>query len=180
MTTKLIKNGVIKTFKVEDGRCVTTIELSGKWVSNPTLEMMRADGWEEYVAPAPTPDEILARAKAEKIAAIMAYDASSEVTGFILAGRHMWIKPDERTNYLNTMEGAARLGVESVPFMGMIIRVTDAISMLDAINIYAMQTCAVTDAHKAAVMALDTIEAVEAYDNTVGYPPMLNFDEMSL
>ena len=178
MTTKLIKNGVIKTFKVEDGRCVTTIELSGKWVSNPTLEMMYADGWAEWFEPEPTPEELLERAKAEKLAAIDGYDRS--ITNFIIGGRQMWISPADRANYLNTLQGAQRLGVESVPFLGMTIPVASGITMLDAINLYAMQTLGVTDAHKAAVEALNSVEAVEAYDNTVGYPPMLNFDTAAL
>ena len=144
-------------------------------------EVKSVNGWSTVAGtpvPPPTPEEELTRAKAEKLAELAAYDRSGNVNGFTLAGHTIWIAPAERTNYLNTMQGAARLGIESVPFMGQTIAVADAITMLDAINIYAMQCVAVTDAHRSAINALATIEEVEAYDFTVGYPDKLNFDDV--
>ncbi|MCQ2137896.1 MAG: DUF4376 domain-containing protein [Bacteroidales bacterium] len=162
----------------EFSSCKTIKTSAGQWISNPTAEQIAAEGWVEVVPPAPTPEELLERAKAERIAELEAYDSSEAVNGFTLGGRTMWIVPAERTNYLNTMQGAQRLGIESVPFMGQTIAVGDAIRMLDAINIYAMQCVAVTDAHETAINALATIEEVEAYDFTIGYPDKLNFDDV--
>lgn len=51
---KYIKDGVVRRFKIVDGKVLTTI---GN-VMNPTLEHFLADGWQEYIEPtppAPTP-----------------------------------------------------------------------------------------------------------------------------
>ena len=73
------------------------------------------------------------------------------------------------------MQSAQRQGIQTVPFLGQNLPVDTAIAMLDAVNIYAMQCSGVTEAHEAAINALDTIEAVDAYDYTTGYPEKLNF-----
>lgn len=49
------------------------------------------------------------------------------------------------------------------------------IPVADAINIYAMTRVGITDAHKAAINALETIEEIDAYDFTIGYPENLSF-----
>ena len=46
---------------------------------------------------------------------------------------------------------------------------------LAQVQLYANQCYGVTERHKAAVNALETIEAVEAYDFTIGYPEKLSF-----
>jgi hypothetical protein len=40
---------------------------------------------------------------------------------------------------------------------------------------YAVTCTGVTATHKAAINSLDTVEEVEAYDFTVGYPEKLTF-----
>ena len=47
--------------------------------------------------------------------------------------------------------------------------------MLIQLEIYAAEAKNVTDAHIAAVENLNTIEEVEAFDYTVGYPQKLTF-----
>ena len=44
-----IKDGVVRRFKIVDGKVLTTI---GNIV-NPTIEEFLADGWQEYVPPTP-------------------------------------------------------------------------------------------------------------------------------
>lgn len=124
----------------------------------------------------PTPHErTLEDAKAEKLAALKAYDASTAVNSFSIGGQSMWIAPDERANYILTLQGAQRLGVETVTFLGQQIPVDTALQMLDAVNLYAMQCVGVTEAHAAAINALTSIEAVDAYDFKTGYPEKLSF-----
>ena len=124
--------------------------------------------------PQPT-DRTLAIAKAEKIAALKAYDASPAVNSFSLGGQSMWIAPDDRANYILTLQGAKRLGVETVSFLGQDIPVDNALAMLDAVNLYAMQCVGVTAAHEAAINAKRSISTVDAYDFTTGYPEKPNF-----
>lgn len=134
-------------------------------------------GWRAVlsgVTPAPH-TRTIDDAKTEKLAALKDYDSSTAVNGFTLSGTTMWIAPDERANYILTLQGAQRLGVEEVHFLGQTIHVNNALLMLDAVNLYAMQCVAVTEAHRAAINALATIEAVDAYDFKNGYPDKLNF-----
>lgn len=124
----------------------------------------------------PTPHErTLDDAKTEKLAALKAYDASPAVNSFSLGGQSMWIAPDERANYILTLQGAKRLGVETVTFLGQTIPVDNALQMLDAVNLYAMQCVAVTNSHAEAIKAKKKIETVDAYDFKVGYPEKLSF-----
>jgi hypothetical protein len=58
------------------------IKKDGKVTYNPTEDMIFADGWEEYVTPEPTAEELLAQAKADKVREIEAYDTSSAVNEF--------------------------------------------------------------------------------------------------
>jgi uncharacterized protein YheU (UPF0270 family) len=44
----LIKDNKIVGFTIIQDKVLTTIELNGKWISNPTLEQMHNDGWEDY------------------------------------------------------------------------------------------------------------------------------------
>lgn len=127
-------------------------------------------------SPQPQPHErTLDEAKAERLNALAVYDSSEAVNGFTLSGTTMWIAPDERANYILTLQGAQRLGVEDVTFLGQTIPVALALQMLDAVNLYAMQCVAVTEAHRAAINALTTIAEVDNYDFTTGYPEKLNF-----
>lgn len=53
---------------------------------NPTDEMLFADGWELYVTPELTPEQILINAKSDKKRAIQHYDASNDVNEFYIQG----------------------------------------------------------------------------------------------
>jgi hypothetical protein len=49
--------------------------------------------------------------------------------------------------------------------------------MLNALEVYAAEALNVTESHKAAVNALTTIEEIEQYDITTGYPEKLNLTQ---
>lgn len=51
----LKKGSDVKDFITEDGKVLKTINIGGREVSNPTLQMMYDDGWEDWVRPAPKP-----------------------------------------------------------------------------------------------------------------------------
>lgn len=145
-----------------------TIRLdNGGAISNPTAEQLIADGWVEYIPPVPDPVEL---ARANKLSSLEAYDSSEEVNAFYLGDKAMWLTPDERTNYLLTLQAAAEAGIERVPFEGVVVPTADAIAAIKAISVYAMQCVAVTAGHRAAIEALTTQEEIEAYDFTEGYP----------
>lgn len=47
------KNNERRSINVIDGKAIITIQINGSWVSNPSLEQLYEDGWEEYI---PEPD----------------------------------------------------------------------------------------------------------------------------
>lgn len=47
------KENEIKRYEVQDGKVLCTIQIDGRWVSNPTLEMFLQQGWQEYIPPTP-------------------------------------------------------------------------------------------------------------------------------
>lgn len=150
---------------------------SGRYHSE--VETRNVSQWQAVPTGTPTPpqphERTLEEAKAERLNALAVYDSSEAVNGFTLSGTTMWIAPDERANYILTLQGAQRLGVENVTFLGHEIPVALALQMLDAVNLYAMQCVAVTEAHRAAINALTTIAEVDNYDFTGGYPEKLQF-----
>lgn len=149
----------------------------------PSEEQLYEWGFVEWVEPAPTPEQMLERAKQEKIAELQAYDDSYAVNGFdVVTSGHTitdWLTPEQRANYKNSLDSAELLGKDTVhPVInGMTfeLQVATAKMYLAQIQIYADQCYGVTAQHKYAINALDSVEAVEAYDFTVGYPDRLTF-----
>lgn len=180
-----MKNWIDKDGNFWDG---TSIVLDGMRIFNPTDEQMIAAGYTEYVEPEPTPDELLERAKQQKLFEIDEYDRSDSVNGFtvhIMNGETVvnefetWIDRETRADYKNSLDAAELLGrTEVTPvFNGMpiILSVQVAKVSLAQVQLYANQCYNVTEQHKAAVQALETLEAVESFDITAGYPSKLEF-----
>lgn len=137
-----------------------------------------ADGWQAILdGNPPEPHErTLEDAKREKLHALALYDASQAVNSFSIDGKQQpWIAPDERANFLNTIQGERRLGGTTVNFQGITLPLDTAENILDRINRYARQCWEQTEYHAAAINALTSIETVDAYDFTVGYPEKLSF-----
>lgn len=115
-------------------------------------------------------------AKKEMIAKINKYDKSNYVNGFYIGENLLWLTMSERANALLTLESAKALGVETVPYLGMVFPVEQGIQAIHYINLYAAQAAAVTEQHKTAVNAMERIIDVDAYDYTEGYPKQLHFN----
>lgn len=123
----------------------------------------------------------LEKAKKEKLAAILAYDTSSDVNGFMLNGNKVWLDKETRVGLMNSTTIAKSVGQKTTTLwlgsMKLVIDCDKAIQLLSALEMYALDCFNVTASHKQAVSELTTIEEVEAYDYKVGYPKML---EMSI
>ena len=122
----------------------------------------------------------LEEAKAEMIQKIVEYDSSDNVNAFIINDSvKAWFTADERANYRNSIDSAETLGVEELTFFAgnMLITVPTANAkiMLSTVQLYADQCYIVTQLHKDTVNKLDTIEAVDSFDYTSGYPEMPSF-----
>lgn len=124
----------------------------------------------------PEPHErTLADAINERLALLRAYDQSEAVLSFKFGGKDMWLNPQQRTNYLMTINAAEDMGMSAVPFGGQEVPISQARIVLNMVALYAMQVMAVTDAHDAAIRRKKKIETVDAYDYTAGYPEKLVF-----
>ena len=121
----------------------------------------------------------LEQAKAEKIAEITAYDKSPSVNSFLLNNKQRWLNVDLRRSLSYSTKILKEDGGKTVDIWFdtecEAMDIDNALYMLKTLEVYAKQTNNVTHQHKAEVMALTSIEDVEAYDVTKGYPEKLVF-----
>ena len=126
----------------------------------------------------------LEEAKAEKIADITTYDKSSAVNSFLLDDKQRWLKNDLRRSLSYSTNILKEDGEKTVDIWFdtecETMNIDNAMYMLKELEVYAKQTNNVTHQHKAEVMALTSIEEVEAYDITKDYPEKLVFSNEKL
>ena len=67
---------------------------------NPTDEMLFEDGWEVYVTPELTEEEIISNAKRDKLRDIEMYDSSSEVNEFYIQEMPVWLDKSTRSGLM--------------------------------------------------------------------------------
>ena len=151
--------------------------IGDRQVINPTHDQLIAAGWEEYTPPpVETPTDI-DMAKEAKIAQIEAYSDSDAVNSLTFNGIKTWLTRTVRDGYDTSITAAKNLGEANVTFMvgdnEMQLPVEQARRVLDLVQRYADACFIVTERHKIAVRALQTVEEVEAYDYTTGYPEKL-------
>jgi hypothetical protein len=162
-----------------EGNSITKNISNGVFSGIPSEQRLAEWGFEEWVEPTPTPEELLARAKSAKIAELEAYDASEDVNSFSVNGKTMWLDAQTRQQLrisLDAMQQAGR-GTVTKWFDGE--QYTYPIDvwyyMLSQVEVYASDALNVTESHKAAVNALTSVADVEGYDYTQGYPEKLKF-----
>jgi hypothetical protein len=118
--------------------------------------------------------------RAKKILKLEQYDSSVDVNSFTLNGVNAWLDASTRSNYLNSINAAEVLGFENLSFYigenEFEVSVALAKQMLASIQLYADQCYIVTMKHKVAIESLETIEDIDAYDITTGYPEKLIFN----
>ena len=150
--------------------------IGDRQVINPTHDQLIAAGWEEYTPSAEIPTDINV-AKEVKIAEIDAYSDSDAVNSLTFDGIKTWLTPNVRANYLVSLDAAELLGETDITFVVEGVQASLPIKqvrlLLAKIQRYADACFLVTERHKIAVRALQTVEEVEAYDYTTGYPEKL-------
>lgn len=182
-----IKDGIIKprnqivlhgtrTIKGKDGK---EKEVRTQ-IINPKEEMILADGWVEYVIPEPTDEELLSRAKRNKVREIEAYDSSSEVNCFYMQGQQMWLDKATRAGLMLRFQSEQAIGQEITTLWyngcSYEIPILEATQMLYALELYASQCYDNTQRHLAEIQRLNTIEEIESYDYKSEYPEILRFN----
>lgn len=153
------------------------IRTSTEQIINPSEHLILADGWTEYVAPVyePTLEDV----KQGKIDEILAYDSSSSVNEFSMGGMPMWLDKATRAGLLLRFEAEGKAMRETTTLwyegQSYTLPLAQAQQILIALELYASACYDNTQSHIAAVMALESKEAVEAYDYTTCYPEKLSF-----
>lgn len=163
-----------------EGKSITKYVKNGVFSGIPSENQLTEWGFVEYIEPTPTAEELLAQAKANKVAELEAYDYSDAVNGFLVNNTTAWIDAETRSQYKTSIEAAELLGEESITFAindaAMTLPIANAKLMLAQIQRYADACYLVTMTHKAAINALESVEDVEGYDFTTGYPSKLIFN----
>lgn len=117
--------------------------------------------------------------KERKLTDIAVYDQSANVNSFTIQGETLWLDRNTRAALMRRFEAEKASGVsETTLWYGASafkMPVDTAITMLNAIEIYACKCYDTTAAHKADVNALESIGEIEKYNYTSGYPDKLTF-----
>lgn len=144
-------------------------------ILNPTHEILIANGYVKEVI-----EDTLEQAIAEKVEEIKAYDNSDKVNSFLLNGVAVWINREDRIGTRRAIELDIEAGNEVSEFwlQGMMLKVNSqlALKLLDKVEHYAFTAYNITQRHIHNIKQLTTIEEVNAYDYTQGYPKKLELN----
>ena len=185
VTVTEVKNGCVKVsadkgFILKGGDTYTSEIYCAKDAELQDYEVvaysdyLRAENKKKYEG------KTLEEAKEMLLAEIDAYDKSSAVNGFALNGVVVWLDKATRVGLMNSTSITKAMGQPTTTlWLGeskMEVPCDTAIQLLSALEMYALECFNVTAAHKVAVSELTTIEEVEKYDITAGYPAQLRME----
>lgn len=152
------------------------IYIDGVLCYNPTKDIIVADGWEECY---PTMAERIARVKEKKVDDILKHDKSAEVNLFYIGDTAMWLDKETRTGLMLRFQAEQAIGNTDTTLWANGVQyplpLAMAVQMLYALEVYASACYDNTQRHLAAVDSLSTIEDIQSYDYTTGYPEKLRF-----
>ena len=120
-------------------------------------------------------EKSLSEAIKERLSDIEDHDTSEAVNSFLVNGVSCWIDAKTRAVYRGIIETAKGRGDEMIGLSlgGLVIPtipIEMAAEMLAGIEYYAYNAAMVTACHRAVVAQLNSVEEVDAYDFTAGYP----------
>lgn len=193
VTVTEVKNGCVKVsadkgFILKGGDTYTSEIYCAKDAELQDYEVvaysdyLRAENKKKYEG------KTIEEAKEILLAEIDAYDKSSAVNGFYLNGMLIpWSKDDSSSPNVDKRMGLRQniadkvaLGEENISIwmkgMSFTMPCAQAEMLMRSIENYAYECFNVTAAHKVAVSELTSIEEVEKYDITAGYPAQLKIE----
>lgn len=176
---KLRKNIVLnRNVEIEDPETGEIQEVNVQ-TFNPTNEMLFEDGWEVYVTPELTEEEIISNAKRDKVHEIEMYDSSSDVNEFYIQEMSVWLDKSTRSGLMLRFNSELAMKKENTTLwyngISFTLPLNTAIQMLYALEVYASECYDNTQAHLAAVEKLETLDEILEYNYRVGYPEKLKF-----
>lgn len=112
--------------------------------------------------------------KAVKIVDIEKYDVSDNVNIFEVNNVATWLDKATRVGLVNSVTIEKKAGHTNTTLylndIALILPVDSVLSILSELELYAINCYRTTEAHKAAINAMDVIEDVINYDITQNYP----------
>lgn len=124
--------------------------------------------------------ETVESVKEDKLFKLKCYDKSLNVDSFTINGNVEWFDSAKRLSIKNGVESGAALGREvyTIVFNGWNLELPNnmALRLLAQLECYAVECFNVTESHKLSISRLETIEEVNSYDYTKGYPDKLNIE----
>lgn len=185
VTVTEVKNGCVKVsadkgFILKGGDTYTSEIYCAKDAELQDYEVvaysdyLRAENKKKYEG------KTIEEAKEILLAEIDAYDTSSAVNGFYLNGERVWLDFELRDRVYQGNERLQRIGrADTTLWLGKQcynLSIEQAQNIISHIEAYAKDCYNVTAAHKKAVSELTSIEEVEKYDITAGYPAQLKME----
>ena len=174
---EIIKTDKFTTLKADKGKVLKNGKMTACVI---TLKGDFSNWIEVDASTIPVDPELLVEAKEKKIREIEAYNDSDSVNGFYINGAKVWVDAETRVKGVNGAKAKQTLGAETMSqWLGgqeFTLPPDTAIFLYAQIESYALDCQNVTEQHKAAILALNTVEEVDAYDITAGYPEMLKFE----
>ena len=171
-------NPTTKEWYIE-GTSITKEIPNGVFSGIPSEQRLIEWGFEEYIEPEPTPEQLLQRAKDAKLAELEAYDSSDAINSFNVGELSLWVPADKRAVLRTSIEAYKASGATSITKVWegheYEFPITQWDYMLNSVEIYASECFNQTQRHAAAIQALTTVADVEAYNFQTGYPSKLVF-----
>lgn len=167
-----IKNNEVK-FRNE-----IVIRKDGMQTINPTEEMIYEDGWEDYITPQYV--ETIDNVRERKIHEIIDYDSSPDVNEFFVNGIPVWLDKATRAGLMLRFDAEQAIGKEYTTLwyngIQFAMTIVQGRQMLYAIENYASACYDNTQLHLSVLSTLQSVDEIENYDHTTGYPEKLNFN----
>ena len=179
--------GVEPSAEGYSGYSATVVFADGKETADGVLYQLVTFGMIRYVKPeemnaliqAFPSEDPLSLAKDYQKERIRSYDSSEAVNQFSINGSPMWLDKATRAGLKLRLEAERSAGKENTTLWygteAITLPVSNAIIMLNRLEIYASESYDVTQGHLARVALMESVEEVLGYDFTEGYPDKLNF-----
>lgn len=124
-------------------------------------------------------EDYLNTVKQDKMAKIVEYDVSDNVNVFYVNGKAMWLDKATRVGLMNSTRILQDSGHEQTTLWHGTtmyeVSCSKLAEILMQIEEYALGCYNTTARHKVAVTSLRSVQEIEAYDFTQGYPAKLSF-----
>lgn len=157
-------------------------------IFNPTEEMVIEDGWIEHIPRVinPTEEELLKQEIDNKLEQLTIYDESDKVNDCIIVYKanrfHFWANKVERDTLKGAVQDFINLGRTEYRLdlrelgVSLTVPCSMLLNMMSQLEVYAADCYNKTTDHQYAIKSLASIDEVQYYDFTIGYPEKLIFN----